>query len=67
MAKSANDAIVTISIGAKSEKGIKMAKKILDVIRDLEEYATDDAEFGPDRRNPGGQNIYQQPFTFHVQ
>lgn len=62
MARSTNDAIVSVSISSKSQV---MANKILDAIRGMPEYAADDAEIQVDNRR-GGYSIRYEPFVFHL-
>ena len=59
-----NDGIVTISLGGKSENSRRMMEKVLEAIRNMPEYATDDAEVEKDTRH-GGFSVYREPFVFH--
>jgi len=59
-----NDALVTISISAKSKEDYAMAEKVLAVIREMTEYAGDRAELEKDTRR-GGFSFRYETFVFH--
>jgi hypothetical protein len=66
MPRNDNDAIITISISVKNTANLPMAQKVLDTIRAMPEYASDDAELEKDTRR-GGYTVRYEPFVFHKQ
>ena len=60
-----NDVILTLSMNAKTPAGKEMAEKVLAVIREMDEYASDDeVEMEKDTRR-GGFSFRYAPFVFH--
>jgi hypothetical protein len=59
------EAIVVISISAKTETDKVMAEKVLAAIRGMDEFRTDRAELDKDTRR-GGFSFRYETFVFHV-
>lgn len=69
MPRNPNEALISISISVKGPADLPMAEKILETIREMEEYAADNAVFERDNRRGDGQahGFRYETFAFHKQ